>query len=148
MIGYDIDGVLTSKPAPSAKKWGRMTGPERQAHKNGLLTQYAEARPLLTPTEPFIAISARKDTDDVLAITRNWLYQHHGDLVLGVHLLPTSRSIENVVRFKNAIITHYGLTTFTEDNKKVLKGLHEAGCPATLYFWEEGMTQPIPYPEG
>lgn len=147
MIGYDIDGVLTTKVLPSEKKWGRMNGPERQAHKAGLITQYRAASPLLVPTEPFIAISARKDTDDVRAITTEWLYERYPDLVKAIHLLPISRSIENVVNFKNAIITDYGLTTFTEDNKKVLKGLHLAGCPAQLFFWEEGMTQPVPYIE-
>jgi hypothetical protein len=147
MIGYDIDGVLTSKPLPSVKKWGKMNGVERRAHKLGLLKQYKAAEPLLIPNEPFIAISARKDEPTVRAITTDWLIERYGDLVLKVFLLPTSRSIENVVNFKNAVIVGNNITVFTEDNKKVLKGLAQASCPASLYFWEEGMDLPIPFPE-
>lgn len=146
MIGYDIDGVLASKPTPSEKKWGRMNGLERKAHKENLLYQYDNAKPLLIPTKPFYAISARKDEPLVRAVTTNWLKDRYGDLVLGVALLPMSRSIENVVKFKNAAIENYQITVFTEDNKKILKGLHENACPAELYFWEEGMSAPLAFP--
>jgi len=146
MIGYDIDGVLASKPTPSEKKWGRMNGAERKAHKENLLQQYDNARPLLIPAEPFYAISARKDEPAVRAVTTQWLKERYGELVLGVALLPISRSIENVVMFKNAAIVNYHITVFTEDNKKILKGLHENDCSAELYFWEEGMSDPLAFP--
>ena len=146
MIGYDIDGVLASKPTPSDKKWGRMNGAERKAHKENLLHQYDNAKALLIPTEPFYAISARKDEPLVRGITTHWLKERYGDLVLGVALLPMSRSIENVVKFKNAAIENYQITRFTEDNKKILKGLHENACFAELYFWEEGMSAPVAFP--
>jgi hypothetical protein len=145
MTGYDIDGVLATKPLPSLKKWGKMNGAERRAHKFGLLEQYKAAKPLLIPTEPFIAISARKDDPVIRAITTDWLIERYGELILKVFLLPTSRSIENVVNFKNAVIVGHNITNFTEDNKKVLKGLAQASCPAELYFWEEGMTDRVAY---
>ena len=146
MIGYDIDGVLASKPLPSDKKWGRMNGVERKTYKDSLLKQYAEAETLLIPTEPFIAISARKEEPTIRAITTNWLKDRYGDLVLDIALLPMSRSVENVVKFKNAAIVNYQITVFTEDNKKILKGLHENDCPADLFFWERGMPTPLADP--
>ena len=123
-----------------------MNGAERKAHKENLLQQYDNARPLLIPAEPFYAISARKDEPAVRAVTTQWLKERYGELVLGVALLPISRSIENVVMFKNAAIVNYHITVFTEDNKKILKGLHENDCSAELYFWEEGMSDPLAFP--
>ena len=123
-----------------------MNGVERKTYKDSLLKQYAEAETLLIPTEPFIAISARKEEPTIRAITTNWLKDRYGDLVLDIALLPMSRSVENVVKFKNAAIVNYQITVFTEDNKKILKGLHENDCPADLFFWERGMPTPLAYP--
>jgi hypothetical protein len=145
VIGYDIDGVLASKPPLSEKKWGRMNGDERKAYKAQLLVEYANARPLLKPTEPFIAISARKNDDVIYNITLDWLHQHHGDLVVSMALLPFSRTVENVVAFKSSVIEQYGLTDFTEDNKAILKGLSQLGLSTRLWYWVEGMAEPVPY---
>jgi hypothetical protein len=145
MIGYDIDGVLASKPTPSDKKWGRMNGIERREYKLALLDQYANATPLLVPTEPFIAISARKEDPAVRRVTTEWLMSRYGVLAEEVVLLPRSRSIENVIDFKSAAILNYQITEFTEDNKKILKGLALNNLPCDLYFWEEGMESRVAY---
>lgn len=147
MIGYDLDGVLAEQPPPSNKPWGKMTGAERTNRKRALLDWYQNAKPLLTPTEPFIVISARKRSPDVYAATQDWLNRHHGERCLAAHLLNEPRSIENVVRFKSKIINTYNLTDFTEDNKQVLAGISKLNLPTRLWFWRNGMTEPIPYDE-
>jgi hypothetical protein len=148
LIGFDIDGVLAEKPPASDKAWGKMNGIERKARKQFLLDWYRNALPLYpTITEPFIAISARKDEIEIQAITRGWLAEHY-PLVQELVLLPMSRSIENVVRFKSAALVNYQITEFTEDNKKVLKGIAAHGLDCQLWFWEKGMPERIPFSSG
>jgi len=144
MIGYDIDGVLADKPPAPDKPWGKSSGPERTARKQALLAWYHTATPLLQPTQPFIAISARKDEPHTRAITEEWIHrQPYGHLCVAVLLLNTSRTIENTANFKTQVINHYGLTAFTEDNKQILKRLN---TPATtLYYWDKTLPTPVLY---
>ena len=144
MIGFDIDGVLAEKPPASDKAWGKMNGAERNARKEFLLQWYENAGTLYQPTEPFVAISARKNEPAVTGITEDWLRKHY-PMVRDVVLLPISRSIENVVRFKSAAIELYDITEFTEDNKKILKGLAAHNLDCKLWFWEKGMTERVAY---
>ena len=144
MIGFDIDGVLAEKPPASEKAWGKMNGEQRKARKEFLLQWYENAGTLYQPTEPFIAISARKDEPAVVAITEDWLRKHY-PLMQEFVLLPMSRSIENVVRFKSAAIVNYQITEFTEDNKKVLKGIAAHNLDCHLWFWEKGMPERVAY---
>jgi hypothetical protein len=144
MIGYDIDGVLADKPPAPNKTWGKSNGAERNARKAFLADWYRNATPLLQPTEPFIAISARKDTPETRAITEQWIAnQPYGYLCHGVALLNISRTIENTAAFKTAIINHYQLTRFTEDNKQILKRLQ---TPDTqLFYWDKTLPTPIEF---
>jgi hypothetical protein len=145
LIGFDIDGVLAEKPPASDKAWGKMNGTERKARKQFLLQWYRDAKPLYpTIDEPFVAISARKDEVEIRAITVGWL-NHHYPQVQELVLLPMSRSIENVVRFKSAALVNYQITDFTEDNKKVLKGIAAHGLDCRLWFWEKGMLERVSY---
>jgi hypothetical protein len=145
LIGFDIDGVLAEKPPASEKAWGKMNGAQRKARKEFLLDWYRNAEPLYPAiTEPFVAISARKDEVSIRAITVGWLNQHYPQ-VQALVLLPMSRSIENVVRFKSAALVNYQITDFTEDNKKVLKGIAGHNLDCQLWFWEKGMPERVAY---
>lgn len=144
MIGYDIDGVLAVNPPASPTKWGRMNGREREARRIELVEWYRNAEPILTPDEPFIAISARRDTPDVRLATEAWITAHQPNCV-GVFLLPISRTVENVIAFKSAVIIAQELTDYTEDNRTILRGLHRAAVPARLWYYDRSMTDPVRY---
>lgn len=146
MIAYDFDGVLAESPPASTKPWGQMNGRERAQRQQALLDHYGKAQPLLIPKEPFIVISARKETADIRFVSTQWLKTHHQHNFQELHLLPIARTIKNVVTFKAAILQHTQATTFTEDNRNILKGLKsitELTCQ--LYYWKQGMNEPIPY---
>lgn len=147
IVSYDVDGVLAEQPPPSAKKWGQMKGEERQARQEFLKNWYHNAKPLLNPKEQhFYAISARKREQIIYNITKHWIKKHHGDRLLGLYLLKESRSIENVVAFKTHIVQQLKIQRHYEDNRKILKGMRKLLSPdIELYFWEKGMTEPIPY---
>lgn len=147
IVSYDIDGVLAAQPPASEKKWGHMGGAERKARKDFLYDWYENAERLLLPKEAeFFAISARKREPRVFEITRTWLNKYYGNRVKGFYLLGTSRTIENVVKFKSEMVIELGVKRHYEDNKKVLKGMRKL-LPADveLYFWERGMQDPIPF---
>lgn len=144
MIGYDIDGVLADKPPAPTKSWGKSNGAERSARKLELLEWYRNAKPLLQPQEPFIAISARKENPETRSITQQWIdAQPYGHLCIAIALLPISRSIENTANFKTAVINHYELSQFIEDNKQILKRLQTPNTK--LYYWDKTLPEPIPY---
>ncbi len=144
MLGYDIDGVLADKPPAADKTWGKSNGQEREARRLFLLEWYRNAEPLLQPTEPFIAISARKEDPTIRAITEEWIRQQpYGHLCVAIALLPLSRTVANTARFKSEIINHYGITRYIEDNKQILKALT---TPDTkLYYWDKSLAEPIPH---
>jgi hypothetical protein len=144
MIGYDIDGVLADKPPKADKSWGKSNGAERKARQQQLLNWYYNAQPLLTPEQPFVAISARKENPLVRTITEDWIMrQPYGHLCRAIALLPVGRTIENTARFKTEIINYYQLTTYIEDNKEILKRLN---CPDTqLFYWDKTMDEPVPF---
>lgn len=144
MIGFDVDGVLVEKPPEASMKWGRMNGVQRQNRKLELLHWYESASSILVPTEPFIAISARKESDDVRTITEKWLEQNQPNCV-GLFLLPISRTVENVIQFKSAVIRVQQLTDFTEDNRKILSGLEKQNLPTNLWYFDSTMEKPVPF---
>lgn len=141
MIGYDMDGVLAVKPPESTMKWGKMNGDQRNGRKAQLLEWYENAETLLIPEEPFIAISARRDTPETRQATENWLAKHQPNCV-GLFLLPIARTVENVILFKGAVIESQGVTRFTEDNKKILRGLRKANTKADLWYYDHTMPEP------
>jgi hypothetical protein len=144
VIGYDIDGVLADKPPQPTKTWGKSNGAERAARKQLLLDWYTTATPLLQPTEPFIAISARKETPETRAITEQWINQQpYGHLCVAIALLPLPRTVENTARFKTEIINHYQLTWYIEDNKQILKRLNTPNTQ--LWYWDKTLPTPEPY---
>jgi hypothetical protein len=144
VIGFDVDGVLVEKPPEASMKWGHMNGLQRQNRRMELLYWYESAASLLIPKEPFIAISARKELPEVRAITEKWLAKNQPNCV-DLFLLPISRTIENVVQFKATVIRIQGLSDFTEDNKKILSGLHKVGLPTKLWYFDSTLVKPTPY---
>jgi hypothetical protein len=146
-VSYDIDGVLAAQPPANDKKWGHMDGAERRARKEFLYDWYANAEKLIEPVEQeFYAISARKREPRIHTITNDWLNKYYSKRVLAFYLLGTSRTVENVVRFKSETVLELGVQRHYEDNKKVLRGMRKILPPEVeLYFWERGMDQPIPF---
>ena len=147
IVSYDIDGVLAAQPPANDKKWGHMNGAERKARQKFLYNWYMAAERLLEPTETtFFAISARKNNPLVYDITKNWLEKHYSNRVKRCFLLDTSRTVENVVKFKSQIVLSNNIQRHYEDNKTVLKGMRKLLPPEIeLYFWERGMAEPVPF---
>lgn len=145
IVSYDIDGVLAAQPPANTIKWGRMNGEQRRARKEFLNDWYASAERLIEPVEnTFHAISARKAEDKIQQITRNWLDQNYPNRVISFHLLTTTRSVENVVKFKSEKMIDLGIQRHYEDNKKVLRGMRKILPPEIeLYFWQKGMITPV-----
>jgi len=144
-VSYDIDGVLATQPPANEKKWGHMDGAERRARKEFLYDWYTNAEKLIEPAETeFFAISARKREPRIHTITKDWLNKYYGTRVLAFYLLGTSRTVENVVKFKSETVLELGVQRHYEDNKKVLRGMRKILPPEVeLYFWEKGMAEPI-----
>jgi hypothetical protein len=147
IVSYDIDGVLAAQPPPNEKKWGHMNGEERRARKEFLYDWYSNAERLLLPKEDkFYAISARKREPRVFNITKDWLNKYYSERVLSFHLLGDPRTVENVVRFKSQTVLDLEVQRHYEDNKKVLRGMRKLlPSEIELYFWENGMEQPVPF---
>jgi len=146
IVSYDIDGVLAEQPPPNEIKWGRMNGQQRKDRKQFLNYWYQNANKLLQPKEnKFYAISARKNEQTIYAITKQWLNKNYPNQVIDLYLLLKSRSVENVIEFKGAVIKHFKIQRHYEDNKKILKGLRKNLPNLELYFWKKGMEEPIVY---
>jgi len=140
IVSYDMDGVLALNPPPNIKKWGHMNGAERRARKEFLYDWYNSAEPLYKPAEDkFHVISARKKDQRTWEITMNWLNKYFPGRIISLSLLNVSRTVNNVVKFKNDAINSIGAVEHTEDNKKVLKGILKINKTIKLYFWEKNM---------
>lgn len=140
---YDYDGVLAVGPPKPPKPWRFMLGPARAAWRVFLLRHYAAAKPLLPPVanRPFYVITARKDSDEVRAVSEAWLERHYPGRCRGLFLLGTGRTLENVIAFKAATLTSIGATDFTEDNPQVVKGLralNASGLKARIWLYKKG----------
>jgi hypothetical protein len=144
--GFDYDGVLSEKPLVPAKKWGQMRKMERVERTQSLIAQHFRATPLYDPPQrEFYVITARKNSPEVRAVSLSWLNQRFGQRMVKAAFLQSSRTIENVVVHKSSCINHWQLTDFVEDNVKVLAGIQK-NCPKTrLWFFEKGLTQPVPF---
>jgi hypothetical protein len=144
IVSYDIDGVLAQQPPPNNTKWGLMNGIQRKERLEFLNYWYANANKLIEPKEQkFYAISARKNNPLTLGITKSWLNKNYPNQVIEVYLLNKSRSVNNVIEFKSAVIKHFKIQRHYEDNKKILKGIRKELPNVELYFWEKGMDNPI-----
>lgn len=139
MIAYDMDGVIASGPGPSAKTWGKMTGPERKARLEEYLHSYIHSSPLYVPTEEsFCIISARKNTPDVRAATEEWLRKHYSSRVKGVYLLEEARQGDKVIRFKASVLEAIKATDFTEDNRAIVRGLVKQKLTCRIWLYKNG----------
>jgi hypothetical protein len=143
LVSYDVDGVLAQQPPPNEIKWGLMNGEQRKQRLEFLDYWYANAKKLIEPKEnKFYAISARKNNPLTLRITKAWLNKNYPNKVIDIYLLNKSRSVENVIQFKTAVIKHFNIQRHYEDNKKILKGIKNNLPEIELYFWEYGMNEP------
>lgn len=139
MIGYDLDGVLATNAPVPIKPWRWMSGPERNAHKQGLLKAYSLAGQLYRPREPeFVVITARKDDPNVREVTERWLNGFFPGRVKGLYMLGVSRSLDNVIDFKATRVNALGLTDFTEDNVEVVKGLRKRCLKTRVWLYAQG----------
>jgi len=145
VVAFDMDGVLAVKPVLTGPAWGKLNGEQRKARKQTLLEHYMAAAPLLRPSGQFHVITARKSEVEVVEVTLSWLKRHYPDQVTQVHFLSEARTIVNVVSFKKRVLDKIGANEFTEDNRAVLRGLAAAGTSAHLWFWKEGMAEPVEF---
>lgn len=142
MISYDVDGVLATGPPPRDKPFMYQNKLERDNYKQIVLKWYESAPPLLTPTEPFVAITARKDEPIIRSITETWLNKYYKDNLKGLYMLDTSKTYNNVAIFKAKIINNHNISAHVEDNMIILKKLKKLVHNTKLYYWESGMTHP------
>lgn len=144
-VAYDLDGVLAEGPPPSEKPWGRMNGTERKTRQDQLLQAYAQAKRLFEPPESrFLVISARKESPQVRVATVAWLDQHFPGRYR-LFLLTKSRTLKNVIAFKAAVLQSELVLEFTEDNRQVLQGIHQASPnKPQLWLYEHPERRPFP----
>src|SRR6266853_4151045 len=136
--GYDLDGTLCQGPPACPKKWGYMNGVERHQWQEFLLDFYKAAHQIYNPTqEKFYVITARKGEDENVEATVGWLNQYFPHRTLGIFMFTGSRSIHNVVEFKNKHIKENGITDFVEDNPKVVAGLRKKNS-ARIWLFNQG----------
>lgn len=135
--GSDLDGVLAVKPPVASKPWSRMNGPERRAQREATLEWYRIAEPLGEPDLlPSIILSARKDANDVVLATREWL-DANGFAGIPMYLLNIGRTIKNVAEFKVGILHKWEIDAFVEDNRAVLKAMAALRPKCSLWFWDK-----------
>lgn len=136
---FDLDGVLCEPFAPSTTKaWRRMNGQERAQRKEEQASFYVNARPLLDP-EPrrFHVITARKDSS-ARRQTEAWLGKHLPGRVIQLHMLTEGRTIENVVRFKSAVLRDVGAKDYAEDNRIIVNALRKAVPMCRVWHFKNG----------
>ena len=126
MIGYDLDGVLASEPEDkvASAKW------------------FATCEPLLLPTEPFIAITARRSTKANKQATYAWLHKHYADLCQGVAMMDFAGNVKDIMEYKASVVHYYKLTDYTDNNLNWLNGMKTL-CEARLWHWRKGMDSPV-----
>ncbi len=134
---FDLDGVLAVKPPLSDKKWTNMSGPERQAYRSATLEWYRIAERLGVPdVAPTIVVSARKNTLDVIAATRDWMFGFDDLGMVPFYLLDKGRTVENAAAFKRDMVHEHNCDALVEDNMAVLKAMRRLQPACSLYYWD------------
>ena len=137
--------MLAENPLNRNKPSSQQTESKRYQYRQILLGWYKNAKPLLFPNEKFIVISARQNDYVTKNITKEWLNKYHKQYLCGTYLLDTKKTYDNVASFKAKIIQLNHITKHIEDDKQVLNRMNKILDKVQLYFWEQGMDEPIPY---
>mgnify|MGYP001559356199 CR=1 FL=1 len=136
-VAYDLDGVLAEAPPARPKSFFKSTGPERKEWNEFLAEWYKQTKPLLRPTdEPFIVITARKCREPYKSITVHWLALNMPHMNWKLFMHEKARTLKNVIAFKGEVLRLMEATKFTEDNKKVLKGVKELAPNCELFHFD------------
>jgi hypothetical protein len=117
---------------------------ERRSYEEYLVLHYANAPFIFAPDTDFVAITARKNTPEIVAATSSWMMKHQPH-VLGIYYLSKSKSRENVAEHKFNTIKTLGVTRYTDDNKTVLNDLMDMGIDAELWWYNTKRREAIPY---
>lgn len=110
MIGYDLDDTLAGVDFALART-------------RGLANVYRSAKVLLTPSEPFIVITARTVPSDAeKKATTEWLKEHQPNFKAIYYVSGTE---EQVIQKKASAITRYKLTDYYDNNQTIVDKLRE-----------------------
>lgn len=128
MIGYDLDDTLAKVDYA-------------QAGTRGLATVFAQADVIHKPTQDFIVITARAHSSSATkTATEKWLRENNPDHYKGIYYV--SGSEDQIVKGKARIIEDRNLTSFTDNNRAILRQLKELLPSAiTLYYMRANGTK-------
>ena len=134
MIGVDLDGTLAIlNPMPKSLRKRFLTGDERRL-KIRLYKQYREEAILneamkkgLDGQDYYIITGRRPKWQD---LTIKWL-SDNGLNPLGVFFFDEKeKTREEIIKYKARLIKNLNITTYYEDDEKVVEGLRNL-CPKT-----------------
>ena len=135
MVGYDLDGILRSEGPGRSKPFMKQTGEERRAFDDERREHCKVAECLMLPPddEPYVIItgSPRK----FRAETEAWLAEK-GFCNFTIEFIDRSRTRQNMIAFKAEKIQQYGVTTFYEDDPKIVRALRRR-CPGLEVIYIE-----------
>lgn len=129
LIGYDLDGTLTTNRPPRNKPFFRQTGPERAAHDVERRHHYRTAPLLIRPTGDWCIISGRPVR--YLEETMAWIKAHDLD-PLSVDLMDMTVTRANQISHKVACCRTRFVVRYLEDDPKIAAALARAGIPVVL----------------
>lgn len=134
-----MDGVLAVGPQQNETPWRHMKGLQRKAHLDSLIEWYANAPRIYAPSEPaFLIVTARKNSAAVREATLNWIHGAFPNQIVTLEMLDKSRSIENVVEFKTAVLRKYQVEDYTEDNRKIVNALRKTVPKCRVWHFKNG----------
>jgi hypothetical protein len=103
-----------------------------QAGVRGLARIFAQAKVLFKPTGPFTVITARAHgTDAVRRATYKWLSDNFNGFV-SIHYC-NGKSEAEIIQDKARIIKAHNVTSFTDNNPKILDELKKITTGVTFY---------------
>ena len=125
MYGYDIDDTLAHADFQ---------------HSRSQLEAILGAKVLYTPSQKFVAITARGSDAQVHAATKTWLRQHEPNCV-GVEFV--GGSFDQVVKGKARAIQQHNVTDYVDNNVKLLAALKNL-LPRVKFYHFDG-TKPVAF---
>lgn len=129
LYGYDLDGVVFPKSPKRTKPFMRQTKEERNAHEVTLAHHYRHAKMIIRPTEPWIAITGRKEKFRPQTEAR---LSELGIRPMVLVMNPGPRNKEAMIELKLKACRKFGVTQFMEDDPMIHKALRQAGVNAIL----------------
>lgn len=118
ILGYDLDGTLADVNFSAASV-------------RGLARVYAQANVLYTPRSDFVVLTGRTANAEQRRVTRKWLRDNFGDKFKGVFFYSGGEA--EIAKAKARAIRRMNLTSYTDNNKKMLDLIRAEGVDAELH---------------